>query len=187
MRETGAQDGKLFLAFLQPLQLFLAPLSCHMACGQPAVSWSCPDSQSAWDQPLTLRNPAGSRRCPQRCTLLLVKLVLSSVALAVGCFSHSAASQADTHPTLTFLCICVVIIAAQWHPLQSKPGDQERHLQLPALWKIWRGVKGEACDHSYCFPYAACSWLFGGIGPLTSDRDGSSPEEMKDQIQAFLA
>lgn len=42
MRETGAQDGKLFPAFLQPLQLLLAPLSFHMAYGQPAVLLELP-------------------------------------------------------------------------------------------------------------------------------------------------
>lgn len=188
MRETGAQDGKLFLAFLQPLQLLLAPQSFRMAYGQPAVLLELPRLPERLGPTADPQEP-GRLPCnrPQRRTLLLVRLILSSVALAVCCSGHSATSQADAHPALVFLCICVVIIAARWHPLQSRPGDHEGHLQLPAPWKIWRGVKGEGCDHSYCFPYAACSWLFGGVGLLTSDRDGSGPEEMKDQIQAFLA
>lgn len=38
MRETGAQDRKLFLAFLLPLQLLLAPLSFRVAYGKACRS-----------------------------------------------------------------------------------------------------------------------------------------------------
>lgn len=51
MRETGPRDRKLFLAFLQPLQLLLAPLSFRAADGQ-----ACRSPAAALVQPPTLRN-----------------------------------------------------------------------------------------------------------------------------------
>lgn len=51
MRETGARDRKLFLAFLQPLQLLLAPLSFRVAFGQ-----ACRSPGAALAQPPTLWN-----------------------------------------------------------------------------------------------------------------------------------
>lgn len=99
MRETGAQDGKLFLAFLQPLQLLLAPQSFRTAYGQPAVLLELPRLPERLGPTADPQEP-GRLPCnrPQRRTLLLVRLILSSVALAVGCSGHSATSQADAPP-----------------------------------------------------------------------------------------
>lgn len=154
MRETGAQDRKLFLAFLQPLQLLLAPLSFRVAYGQ-----ACRAPGAAPVQPPTLRN------------LLCTPVVIHRDTLCpgeahpeLGCSGHSGNRQAvrPSPPPPAFLwSLCVRHLEAARAsvaacPLEGLVGGGERQVGpfLP-------------------LPITACPWPGWGVGSLTSGVGGA--------------